>query len=335
MDVRGARTQEVRPRAVRPPTSMSPDPLILVCDHRGDRTAALVRLFSDEGVRVATTANLRRTLQRIERDQPELIVVRPLVPGGRVELEAIDGARAGDAPIPMLVVADRADPGPALEATACLTTSAWDLVYDDAPRAEIEVRLAKLDHAVRALQEMRELRHRALHDDRTDLLRPGTFEARLREHFSAAQRHKIELAFVLIDLDKFGQINKRFDHTVGDALIERVGHAIRFALRAEDVAGRLGGDEFGVVLPYTKKVDAARVVNRLLDEIRSRSGRPAGALEQIDVSASIGFETFDGNDLVDYETLRLHAERAMRAAKVAGGDRALYYRNLRPEADSA
>jgi GGDEF domain-containing protein len=65
------------------------------------------------------------------------------------------------------------------------------------------------------------------------------------------------MALVLVDLDAFGRVNKDFDHTVGDRLIERVGAAIRSALRAEDVAGRLGGDEFGAILPYTGRIDAA------------------------------------------------------------------------------
>jgi diguanylate cyclase (GGDEF)-like protein len=119
---------------------------------------------------------------------------------------------------------------------------------------------------------MSELRHRASHDDRTDLLRPQAFQARLVEHFSAAQRHKLELALVLLDMDKFGAVNKRHDHTVGDLLIARVGEVIRRNLRTEDVAGRLGGDEFAVLLPYTGKINAARVVNRLRVEIAKLSG---------------------------------------------------------------
>jgi diguanylate cyclase (GGDEF)-like protein len=138
---------------------------------------------------------------------------------------------------------------------------------------------------------------------------------------------------VLLDLDKFGSINKRHDHTVGDLLIARVGEVIRRNLRTEDVAGRLGGDEFAVLLPYTGKINAARVVNRLRTEIAKLSGKFEGAREEIPVSTSLGFETFDGSDLESLETLRRNAEMALRAAKRRGGNKGVYYRQ--PDAAEA
>jgi diguanylate cyclase (GGDEF)-like protein len=94
------------------------------------------------------------------------------------------------------------------------------------------------------------------------------------------------------------------------------------------VAGRLGGDEFGVLLPYTRKVDAASVVQRLLDEIRGLSGPVPGHAEPLAVSASIGFETFSGRDLESVDELRAHAERALLHAKRRGGDQGIYFRGL-------
>ena len=175
---------------------------------------------------------------------------------------------------------------------------------------------------------MDELRHRALFDDRTDLLRPRAFQQRLSEHFSAAERHRFDLALALVDLDDFGRVNKAYDHTVGDLVISRVGGAIRSALRAEDVAGRLGGDEFALVLPYTGRIDAARVVRRLLEDIRGLSGRIPAAPPGVRITASVGFETFDGSDLSSLEQLRAHTEAALREAKRLGGDRAVFYRSL-------
>ena len=124
---------------------------------------------------------------------------------------------------------------------AALTASA------DSSEEEVLMRLQRLEREALHMAEVRDLRHRAWHDDRTDLLRGRAFEARLGEHFSAAQRHSFDLGLVLIDLDGFGAINKEYDHTVGDILIEQVGEVIRRTLRAEDVAGRLGGDEFASV----------------------------------------------------------------------------------------
>lgn len=299
--------------------------LILCCDHRGEGLSALVAPLEAAGYRVEQTRHLRRSLELAQRLDASVLLVDPLSTGS-VELEALERARAGDPPLPVLVVTDPREPLAAVLAARALERGLWDLVRRDAPPEEYVMRIEGLKAQYQRLHEMSELRHRALYDDRTELLRPHGFQERLREHFSAAQRHHLSLALLLIDLDRFGQINKQNDHTVGDYVISQVGTSIRHALRAEDVAGRLGGDEFAVLLPYTRKGDAAHVVQRLLDAIRALSGPIPGARDEIDVSASIGYETFDGTDLDSIEKLRLHAEEALRSAKQAGGNRGVYAR---------
>jgi diguanylate cyclase (GGDEF)-like protein len=305
--------------------------LILLCDHRGLGIDRRAPELAARGWRVAVTHSPRRTLERIDVNEPTLILLDPMTTGGSAELLAVDAARAGDPPIPLLLVADPEKGLEALAAARHLRAGAWDVVRRDAGIEELHLRIERLEGFGRLFAEMGELRHRASHDDRTDLLRPKAFQQRLTEHFSAAGRHTFPLALVLLDLDGFGAINKRFDHTVGDLLISQVGEAIRRTLRKEDVAGRIGGDEFAVVLPYTRKVDATRVVKRLRDEIRRLSGRPPGAKEELAISASLGFETFDGSDLESVHALRRNAERALREAKRAGGDRGVYFRSLRAD----
>jgi len=297
---------------------------ILVADHRGDELQARTAFLAARAFELAHSRSLRETVRQIGAFRPGVVLLDPLTQSGLDELEALDLARG---PVPVLVLCERDDRAAPVRVGRTLTSGAFDLVFRDASDEELQLRLERLLDQARLLREMGELRHRALHDDRTDLWRPKAFEARLVEHFSAAQRHKLELALVLIDLDKFGAINKRHDHTVGDHLIERVGEVIRGNLRTEDVAGRLGGDEFGVLLPYTGKINAARVVSRLRAEIAKLSGRIEGAREDVPVSASIGFETFDGNDVDSLETLRRHAEIALRLAKRRGGNQGIYYRN--------
>jgi len=310
---------------------MQQAPLILVCDHRGEGLAETALALEASGWRIVLSGSLRQTLDNLARGEPALAMIDPLAAGGALELEALARARPPETPVPILVVVDARDPLPAAVATRALGSSPWDLVRRDAPPQEYAMRVQLLLAHARRLAEMSELRHRASHDDRTDLLRPASFQERLQEHFSAAQRHGLDLALLILDLDAFGQINKQHDHTVGDRLIERVGDVIRAALRTEDVAGRLGGDEFAVLLPYTRKVDAAHVAQRLLEEISALSGPLPGARSDVQVSASIGFETFDGTDMDSVETLRLHAEEALQQAKRRGGNQGAYYRGLAAE----
>lgn len=307
---------------------------ILIADHRGEGLAQRLETLGHGGrgrARILVAQDLRATLRAIQQDQPAAIILDTLSKTGVEELRAIDAARSGDPPIPLLWLSGNQRGGDLGSALDTITNDVWDMTDREASLDEIEMRLHRLLADARRVGEIIDLRHRAQHDDRTDLLRATAFEGRLAEHVSAAQRHNLEMALVLIDLDKFGLINKQHDHTVGDLLIAQAGDTIRRTLRTEDVAGRIGGDEFAVVLPYTHKVDAARVVGRLVEEIQKLSGHPPGAKNEILVTASIGFETFNGKDLPSVAALRANAEKALRAAKVAGGNQGIYYRQLANE----
>jgi diguanylate cyclase (GGDEF)-like protein len=308
---------------------------VLVCDHRGEGAAERARWLALEGTSVEVAPTLRATLERLAHEHPQVIVLDPLAGSGAAEIEALDGARQRDPERPaeprpalLVIVDDDAPIAPSLERIQPQERGPWEVIRRGAPRDEFLLRVALLRQQVEALREMERLRHLATHDDRTDLLRPQVFQDLLRQHFSACQRHHLDLGLLLIDLDDFGRINKLHDHTVGDAVITRVGAAIKSSLRAEDVAARIGGDEFCVLLPYTRKVDAAHVVQRLLENVREGSSEVATGGAPVRVTASIGFETFNGTDLDTVERLRLHAEEALRVAKLAGGDRGVYYRSL-------
>lgn len=306
----------------------NPSRSILCCDHRGEGLSVLLSGRACAGFRIRATSDPRSTRAALQDERFDLIVLHPLAEGGSSELEEIERLRGDAPPIPLLLVVEPGDARPAIAATRALERGAFDLVHRDASPEELALRIERLLEDARSEAEIEELRHRALHDDRTDLLRPAAFEKRLAEHFSAAERHRLPMAFVMIDLDGFGMVNKNYDHVVGDRVIARVGAAIRVALRAEDVAGRLGGDEFAVVLPYTGRIEAAHAVRRLRDEIRAQSQLVEGVPASFRIRASLGFETFDGSNLASLAEMRAHAEAALREAKRRGGDRGVYFRSI-------
>ncbi|MEZ6017197.1 MAG: GGDEF domain-containing protein [Planctomycetota bacterium] len=315
----------------------SPAPLaprsVLIADHRGAGLAQLAAPLGRGGFVLTACDSVSATRAALSQDAFQLVILDPLAPGGSTEVELV--ARTGpQAPRPLLLVVEAGPPPPAALSRS-LRGVPCDLIRRDASVEEYMLRIERLFDQAALFGELRRVRYEAHHDDRTGLLRPNPFQQRIREHFSAAQRHGLPLALVLIDLDRFGQVNKQFDHTVGDELIARSGSVIQRCLRAEDVGARLGGDEFAVALPYTQPVDAARVVQRLLGELHGLSG-PVRAgeagMRPLAVSASIGFDTFDGRDLESPEVLRRRAETALREAKVRGGNNAVYYRSLAPPA---
>jgi diguanylate cyclase (GGDEF)-like protein len=156
----------------------------------------------------------------------------------------------------------------------------------------------------------REVR-RATHDALTGLLnRRGFFDAAESERLRAMRYHHC-LAIVLVDLDEFKALNDSVGHHAGDAALCAVASGLRASQRASDVVGRLGGDEFGVLLPEVSERDLPKLAAKLATELdfALRVHPP--------VSASIGVAWFAEASLSSEEMLR-RADALMYAVKRAG-----------------
>jgi diguanylate cyclase (GGDEF)-like protein len=129
-----------------------------------------------------------------------------------------------------------------------------------------------------------------------------------------------EISVVLIDVDRFKDINDRFGHLVGDDVLKGVVERCRRAVRDSDLLGRLAGDEFLLLLPDTPHHEALRVAHRVRAGISSRPMSTSKGL--VSVTASVGVACRDGSD----ETLAVlveRADRAMYTAKTDGRDRVI------------
>ena len=155
----------------------------------------------------------------------------------------------------------------------------------------------------------------ATHDALTGLVNPVTFKVRLERALARPGRdHAIGLLFV--DLDGFKQVNDVYGHQVGDRLLSVIGAAIRDNTLGHDIAGRLGGDEFGVVLTridgHTDAVSAAvTVAERIIAEI-DRDIIVDGHV--VRVGCSIGIAVAEPG-MTDAQTLTRSADAAMYASK--------------------
>jgi len=156
------------------------------------------------------------------------------------------------------------------------------------------------------------LRHLADHDTLSGLFNRRRFHEELEREVQRGGRG----AVLLIDLDKFKEVNDTLGHAAGDAVIQRVGAALKERLRTSDVCARLGGDEFGIILRRVAAAEADRVAAEVLAHVEAALH---ATTEGAEVSLSIGLAPFDrGDGRGPDEPLRA-ADEAMYRAKGRGG----------------
>jgi len=145
-------------------------------------------------------------------------------------------------------------------------------------------------------------------------------EQRLGEELQRAARHNYPVAVIYLDFDGFKLVNDTHGHEAGNTLLRRVSQMLRASVRGEDFIGRLGGDEFLIVLPHTDSSGALIAAERLRTKLRSADLRaPSG--EPMDfVGFSMGVASYPA-DGGTREALIRAADEAMYRAKKAGGDR--------------
>jgi two-component system, cell cycle response regulator len=181
--------------------------------------------------------------------------------------------------------------------------------------------LARVHAALRVKALQDELKRRNAELDllsRTDTLTGLCNRRQLDESLialaSAARRHGHDLSVLMVDLDHFKHLNDSEGHKAGDAVLREIGRRLRSALRDEDVAGRWGGEEFQILLPFTDELGARALAERIRAAIADQSIE-LGNGRHVVVTASIGGATSPQATVQDVVGI---ADRALYAAKAAG-----------------
>ncbi len=155
------------------------------------------------------------------------------------------------------------------------------------------------------------LQHQALHDALTELPNRTLLSDRIRQSILLSRRNQQPLALLILDLDRFKEINDTLGHQYGDRVLQQAARRMRDALRESDTIARLGGDEFAVLLPRTNVEQATHIAEKLLATVDAPFYVDGQALH---VGVSIGIALFPqhGDDEV---MLLQRADVAMYVAK--------------------
>ena len=176
------------------------------------------------------------------------------------------------------------------------------------------------DVATRLRDAYDQLERMACTDALTDPPNRGLLIARLEQAVASAKREVKPFALLMMDLDRFKDINDTLGHQAGDALLMQVAQRLRGKLRGSDTVARMGGDEFAVVLPAADEKHAGMAARMLLQALRAPF-----RVEDHDLSigASIGIALYPENG-VDASVLLQRADVAMYAAKASGSGFTVY-----------
>jgi diguanylate cyclase (GGDEF)-like protein len=183
--------------------------------------------------------------------------------------------------------------------------------------AETETAEAVAAHAGPAIENAcryHEARRLADIDTRTGLHNDRYFHETLAREVARSQRYERPLALLVFDLDDFKDVNDRLGHLAGNEVLGEVGERVRSVVRSSDIACRVGGDEFGVILPESTLEDAEQLFERLKGRIGQQPIPHAGRLE---ISAGIAAARPQDDAMAVFE----RADDALYRAKEAGKGR--------------
>jgi diguanylate cyclase (GGDEF)-like protein len=294
-------------------------PKILVVDDARTNIRVLRHLLKDEaGVLFATSG--REALALAGSEQPDLILLDVVMPDmdGYQVCQALK-SDPNTAAIPVIFVTGLAD---TTDETHGLEVGAID--YITKPFVPAVVRMRVRNHLAlrRANHELLTMNAELLRLATTDGL-TGVYNRRyLLEQITAEvqrmHRYHHPAALFMLDLDHFKRLNDGYGHDIGDRALVETARTVRDALRAHDLFGRLGGEEFAGFLPETPFAEAMQVCERVRELIAAIDLQTPGVPAR--VTASIGVIALDPEtDTV--ETAIKRADQAMYAAKQGGRNR--------------
>lgn len=163
----------------------------------------------------------------------------------------------------------------------------------------------------------------AMTDELTGLFNRRNFTQKGLDEFQRARRYNLPLSMMMLDVDKFKSINDTYGHQAGDYVLKNFASLIMNNIRDVDICGRLGGEEFGLILPNTDSDYSLTLAERLRKAIEHYPFEING--KAVSITISIGVASFVENS-VSFDQMLNNADSAMYWAKNNGRNRVALYR---------
>jgi diguanylate cyclase (GGDEF)-like protein len=193
---------------------------------------------------------------------------------------------------------------------------------------ELEELAMRAGPAIENARRFREARQLADLDALTGLHNRRYFHETLAREVARAHRYQRNLALVIFDLDDFKAINDRIGHLAGDGVLAEAAERVRDVVRSADIACRVGGDEFAVILPESQLADADQLYRRLQTAVVSR---PLGEAGPLNISAGVAELRPDDDSISFFQ----RADNALYGAKEAGKGQVVAASMIKPQPEPA
>ncbi len=184
-------------------------------------------------------------------------------------------------------------------------------------RVAVGRRIVELHREIQAKNRL--LEELALTDSLTSLPNRRAIEDWAVRQLSGAARHGFSFWVVMADLDSFKSVNDAYGHEAGDIVLKRFADLLRANTRASNICGRIGGEEFVVVITHVEKPNVQMVVERIRRQLEAERFTFCG--RALGVTASFGISGFEGGESPKFSQLLRQADTALYAAKRAGRNR--------------
>ncbi len=294
---------------------------VLVADDSPVYRKLVEQALAEDSCPVSFATSGHQAIEIFEREHPDLVITDWVMPD-LTGIELCQQIRAG-AQSPYTYVIILTSNAEKENVVKGLSAGADDYLtkpfHRDELLARVHVgrRLIDLHRQIEAKNRL--LEELALTDPLTGLPNRRAIEGWSARQLSGAARHGFSLWAVLMDLDHFKSVNDTYGHDAGDTVLKKFGEVLRANTRLSDICGRIGGEEFLLVLTHADEKSVRVVVERIRKHLAGERFVWNGATVQ--VTASFGIAGFSGKQAPEFNQLVAQADEALYRAKDQGRNR--------------
>lgn len=298
---------------------------ILVVDDEESIRSMMADILRMDGHEVTVASSGEEAIELSQQVAFDLTFVDLVMSSGLGGLEVLEGIRKRSPEADVVVVTGFATIEVAVES---MRLGAADFVTKPFSNAHLRIVVSKAferRRLIRAAEESEHYKRLSRQDGLTGLYNHRFFHQLIDSEVARATRFGHKVSLLILDLDRFKELNDSHGHLVGDQVLRQISDLIRNTCRKYDFAARYGGEEFAIISPGSDAAQAAVLAERIRERAaEAEFGSPASSVH---LTLSIGIATIPGDAREKRELIEL-ADRALYAAKHQGRDRVICAKDL-------